>query len=320
MLRRVCIVQVGRIGDMLLVTPMFRALKEADPAVEVYVLAGRRNQVVVRGHPLVDRVHVYTKRPAGALGLAGALRLTRFDAWIDPKDHPSSESRVFAWLARAPIKIGYGGRWPFTHPACEERAGGEQAALRSLRNLAILGVESSDPRPVLPPTPVEDAALDRFLRAHDIAAYAAVNISAGRPERCWPVERWTALVSALAGAIPRFLVLSDPKDGELAEALARRAPGCLVFPTPSVAGTFRVVRRARLVVTLDTCTVHVASGFDTPVVALYANLPSNYRRFRPLGARSRSVMPARAGAPLADIEVEQVVGACRSLLSEAGTC
>jgi hypothetical protein len=69
-------------------------------------------------------VHVYTKRFFGTLRLLNSLLTTRFDVWIDPKEHYSTESAMLARMGRAPIKIGCREAFVFTHAACEQKPGG----------------------------------------------------------------------------------------------------------------------------------------------------------------------------------------------------
>jgi len=61
--KRICIVQLGRIGDLLLITPLFSALKAANPHSELHLLAGRNNYKIVEGNPFIDRAWV----PSGRL-------------------------------------------------------------------------------------------------------------------------------------------------------------------------------------------------------------------------------------------------------------
>jgi len=105
---------------------------------------------------------VYTKRPLGTLCLFGTLLSTRFDVWLDPKEHKSTESSMFARLARAGTKIGFRGDKVFTHPSFQQKAGGEHYTLRSLRNLKYLGIDTASPRPSTGPTRRKTLRSPRF--------------------------------------------------------------------------------------------------------------------------------------------------------------
>jgi ADP-heptose:LPS heptosyltransferase len=314
--RKVCIIQLGRIGDMLLVTPLFRALKQANPANELHLLAGRNNYMVAVNNPHVDHVHVYTKRPLSTLRLLWMLRTTHFDVWLDPKAHQSGESRFFARLARAPVKIGFAGTRPFTHPSCVEKEGGEHFAAKTLRNAGLLGIVDTNLRPVAPSTAAEDEAFSRFRREKDVGTYCAVNVSASRPERYWSADKWIDLLRSLSDPGLSFVFSAPPGDGEQVSAIMRQVPGSHLYLTKSVLDTFPLVKHAHVALTVDTCIVHIAAAYNTPVVALYGNIPDNFRRYAPLSEKQRSVMPAKVGAPVSEIPAVAVGDAFESLRRE----
>jgi|GEM_PF-452329 ADP-heptose:LPS heptosyltransferase len=316
--RKICIVQLGRIGDLLLITPLFSALKAAHPGNELHLIAGRNNYAIAAGNPCIDRVHVYTKRPWGTLRLIAMLRTTTFDVWLDPKEHKSTESSVLARLAQAPMKIGFRGDTVFTHPACEQKAGGEHYAARSLRNLEYLGIENAPSRPSLPHAPSYDAAFDEFRKANAVSGYFAVNISASGPVRYWKDEKWAELLNWLPRECGPAVLLSEPRDKQRVHAIARRVPRSCVFETPSILGTIPVVKNASLVLTVDTCIVHVAAAFNIPVVALYVNLPEFFVQYLPLSDMYRAVLSPVPGAAVEAIPVFDVREAVRSLLHETG--
>jgi ADP-heptose:LPS heptosyltransferase len=314
--RKICVVQLGRIGDLLLITPLCSALKSADPNCEVHVLAGRNNYMIVEGNPYVDRVHVYTKRPFGTVRLLATLLTTKFDVWIDPKEHKSSESSLLARFARAPVKIGYRGDPVFTHPAVLQKSGGEHYTVRSLRNLTYLGIENASPRPSVPPTPSHDAAFAAFRSANNIGKYYAVNISASQPARYWTDDNWVSLLSSLPSSCGPAVFLCEPRDSQRVHAIAGRVRGSHVFPTSSILGTFAVVKNSNMVITVETCIIHVAAVFNTPVVGLYLNMKDFYTQYPPLSDHQRVVLAPHEGELVAAIPLEPVVSAVTSLLEE----
>jgi ADP-heptose:LPS heptosyltransferase len=316
--RKICIVQLGRIGDLLLITPLFSALKAANPGNELHLIAGRNNYMAAAGNRCIDRVHVYTKRPWSTLRLIAMLLTTTFDVWLDPKEHQSTESSLLAFLARASMKIGFRGERAFTHPACEQKPGGEHYAARSLRNLAYLGIENAPLRPSVPPTSSQDAAFEAFRKASGIGRYCAVNISASGPVRYWKDEKWVELLKWLPRECGPAVLLRQPRDRKRVHAIARGVPQSCVFETPSILGTLPVVRNASLVLTVDTCIVHVAAAFNIPVVALYVNLPEFFVQYLPLSDVYRAVLSPVSGSAVEAIPVLDVREAVRSILCETG--
>jgi len=85
-----------------------------------------------------------------------------------------------------------------------------------------------------------------------------------------------------------------------------------------------LIKRARLLVTIDSAPMHLASALGTPQVVLFG--PTNPFHWRPRSTpaiilQAGSVnpvsdfLPKRAGAPMKEISTEQVIDAMQSLLS-----
>jgi len=319
--QKILVVALGRIGDLVLVTPIFRALKQLDPIPEVHLLAGRNNYRAVQAHPFIDKVHVYTKKPWGTLRLIYALRTTRFDLWIDPKDHPSRESRLFARIGRYRTAVGFntpGKPRVFNHsviPDTEQL--GVHMSTRALRALEPLGIYAQDARPVLGVDPQAAQRLCEFLKEHAVSAYCLVNISGAIPDRIWQTDKWIGLINTIAKESKSdFLICCLPRDYVQARQILRSTANTRLYETPSIIEAVAAVARADRVLTVDTSIVHIASAFNKPVLSFHANIYREYTKYRPLSQHSRCVMAVKEGATVGEIALERVLGEYRSLRDE----
>jgi ADP-heptose:LPS heptosyltransferase len=319
--QKILVVALGRIGDLVLITPIFRALKGLEPVPEVHLLAGRNNYRAVEAHPFIDRVHVYTKRPWGTARLIYALRTTQFDLWIDPKDHPSSESRLLARIGRHRTSVGFNPpdkHRAFTYsviPHTEQR--GVHMSSRCLRALEPLGIHSEDATPVLGVDPLAAEHLSAFLKEHAVSGYCLVNISGAIPDRTWQIEKWIALINAIAWESDcHLLICALARDWRQARLIVESTANALLYPTPSIVEVIAAVARADLVLTVDTSIVHIASAFDKAILSLHANIHREYTKYRPLSQHARCVLPAEEGAMVGEITLERVLGEYRSLRDE----
>ena len=75
-----------------------------------------------------------------------------------------------------------------------------------------------------------------------------------------------------------------------------------------------LLREARLVISNDTGTMHLAGILNTPIVALFG--PSNYREYGPLGDNHKIIVSDTK--EMSGISVDQVIGACDEMLTEVG--
>lgn len=271
-------------GDTILTTPLIRALSSAAPAAEITVV-GNGPGVRLLSHD--DRISQTIELRDASKEERHALFGRRFDVLLSTKDHPSFTNLRLVRRIDAGYRIGFdhpGHRGFFDHlvvrpermPVWEKTVG----------LIEPLGSASST-RPVLPDGPVSPAVSEFVAEKMADRSVLAVNISASKPEKRWPTARWEELLRGVAGP---FVVLAAPEHAMDRHELESKLNG--VIPSPATASLFDVgyiIRHATALLTTDTAAVHIASCFDTPVLALYRN-PRDLAKFPPLSGRSRVLL------------------------------
>jgi lipopolysaccharide heptosyltransferase II len=322
---RVLLIRLRLIGDVVLSTPMIRALRRAFPDATLSYLVERDAAAVVAGHPDLNQV-IVVERTHGArrvlddLKLAWQLRRGRYDVVIDMHGGPRS-----SWLTLAtgaPQRIGYdipGRHWMYTRTVPRAR---ELRARHSVINQwdLLSGIEGWTPEE---PHPERDAvamavdpAADRRLGARLQAAgvtpehhLIVIHVSASNPFRRWPEAAFAEVVASLVSHAPdrRIVLSSGPSDRLAADRIiaAARAllpadaqPRVVDFGEFDLAELRALVARSRLFIGGDTGPLHVAATTAAPIVAIYG--PTLPARSTPW--RSPSI-------PTTSIEIEGL--ACR---------
>jgi ADP-heptose:LPS heptosyltransferase len=123
-LLKILLIRRRRIGDVVLSTPLIRALRTAFPRAELHYMTAAPCGELLHGNPRLDRVLAY---PADSLPwtyaqAARRLSRARYDVVIDLEGTRSTA--LLTRIVRAPIRIGYdadGIGWAYTHPVREER-------------------------------------------------------------------------------------------------------------------------------------------------------------------------------------------------------
>ena len=152
--------------------------------------------------------------------------------------------------------------------------------------------------------------------------FAIINPGAGWGAKCWPANRYRALVATLAAHGIDSLVNAGPGEFELAREVSRGNERSARVVECSLEQLIAVTRRAALFVGGDTGPAHLASALHIPVVGIFG--PTDPARNGPYGGRylvlrnaeskrdhSRRREPERG---LLSITVEQVTEAALSLL------
>jgi ADP-heptose:LPS heptosyltransferase len=238
---RVLLIRLRLIGDVVLSTPLIRALRRTFPDASLNYLVERDAAAVVSGNPHLDEVIVVERtrgltRIADDLRLARRLRRMRFDVVIDMHGGPRS-----SWLTLAtgaPQRIGYdiaGRHWMYTRTVPRARELRPRHSVVNQWDLlsAIDGWTGGAPDPACDAVEMPlDSAADRRVAerlqgagvepGHELIV---VHVSASNPFRRWPEPAFVEVVSSLVRESPdrRIVLSSGPSDRPAADRIAASA-------------------------------------------------------------------------------------------------
>jgi len=305
--RRVLVVrQQNQMGDMLLATPAYRAIKESLGAPEVGVVTARINRDVLLNHPYVDRVFTYHNRdPLGAAWMIRDIRRARYDlAIVLHTVSFSFTSALIGLLSGARVRVGstsdpfgHGLGGAFYHlelplPSKEELAKMNEAE-HNLYPLRALGIDTTDLSPVMSPSEKNARFARDFIEktATPGRKRIVVHPGAGKTENVWPPERFAEVVNRIAERIDAdFCVVKGPRDERHVEDFQRavKAPFATLEGRP-IGDVAAVLRDADLVLCNDTGIMHVACAVGARTLAVFG--PTDPARWAP---RSRNLTVVRA--------------------------
>ncbi len=305
--RRVCIVLLSGIGDVVHGLPLALDVKARNPAHEVTWVAEPAPAEVLRHHPGVDRIIVYRTLD----GLAGLAALRRAMAGVDA-DLTLNVQRYFksVWpsvLSGAPLRVGLppsktrdGVRFFSTHVLAETPWKHSQDLFLDFR--WALGVAREDPvRWEISFSSEEVEEREAFFETLGEGPVASLVLGSANPKKDWPAERYAELADALAEEHGfRVLLLGGPSARERAAAhtvLARARTRPVDGLGDSVRTLMGRIAGSALVVAPDTGPLHVAHALGVPVVGLFAH--TNPWRVGPW-ARFRELVVDRYTEPGAD--------------------
>lgn len=338
----ILIIRRDNIGDLILTTPLFDALREKFPGAYLAALVNSYNAPAIAGSPHLDAIFSYTKgkHTAGESALSAhlrrlkllwQLRRKRFDYVILPNGGFAERALNLArWLKPRHI-IGFvnhlGQGRGINVPVLHGDGGKRHETEDVFRLLEPLGISA----PIPPLTVVAEKNLTESLRqALPEAVRAgkgpllALHISARKEKQRWPVERFAELARRLHveyGA--RFLVFWSPgdennpfhpgDDGKAARLLELLADlPAAPLHTGHLSELIAGMSLCDAAVLSDGGAMHVAAGLGKPLVCFFGN--SSAERWHPWGVPYELLQkPSR---DVADIEVGEVVLAFSRLMQK----
>jgi ADP-heptose:LPS heptosyltransferase len=334
---RILLVQLKRIGDLVLTTPAICCLREKYPEAElVLAIEGGSTGLL----PLVDHDRAIVLR-RGKLDLPQWTDMVRetFDVCLDFTGN--DRSAMVALFSYAPRRITWKrfAAKPFRRMIytefVESRVQDRHTADHHTDLLRALDIERSGVPAQLHVSEELRQKTAHILQEHGVeGAFAVIHPGSVRPEKFWTAEGWAAVVRELVEGYDLPVVLTGSASAREMEHLEQ----VWSFFDPAVAA--RVVRlagkltlselagilqQARLVCGVDSAPLHFADALRVPVLALFG--PTNPHQWRPRQTASAIVVPPgtgpigpkyHLGAPVGLIPVEEVLAALRGLLADAG--
>ena len=342
---KILVIRRDNIGDLVLTTPLFAALRRQYPQATLVALVNSYNAPAIAGNPDIDKVVAYTKgkHADGESALAAhlrrlkmfwQLRRERFDYVLLPNGGFARRAFGFArWLHPRHI-VGF---VDAVHrpaaidcPVAYENGAALHEAEDIFRLLAPLGIDGVAPEAIPAARIVPDVALaDRFRQSLPPAVRAgegplvALHISARKEKQRWPVERFAALAQRLHELHrARFLVFWSPGDenNPFHPGDDRKAAQLLDALKDLPAAPVRTEHLSELIAGLslvdaavlsDGGAMHIAAGLGKPIVCFFGN--SSAERWRPWGVPYELLQkPSR---DVTDIGVDETADAFGRLLS-----
>jgi lipopolysaccharide heptosyltransferase II len=323
--KNILVVRSDRMGDVVLTVPAIRALKRAFPAARVSVWLDVSTRPLLDGLPFIDEILVADKNRGwlGYLSFVFMLWRKRFDLAV--VYHTKRRTNVACALAGIPVRLGYknnkhGGL--LTHPVNDRRHWGEKhEAEYCLDLLREIGVESRYLALELARNAeAERWADDCLAREFHGKPFLVLHPDASCSTRCWPASSYAALVDRLAVSDIRIMIVGALSASACAHEIISRTsyPLCDMTGKTSLAQMVSLFRRAKAVVSNDSGPVHVAAGVGTPIVSIFLrNQPGiNPERWKPLGPKSRVVVPPKGQEIVVDRNSHVISGSFDSITPE----
>lgn len=292
----ILVIKLRYLGDVLLATPVLRALRERFPEAHLAAAVNRGTEDVLIGNPDLNEVLAVERGGlASQLRLLGEVRRRRFDCVLDLTD--GDRAAILAWCSGAPVRIGLNEerRWRGLLYTTVVRPGPSvvHRIERDLETVRPLGIQPKAGLPVLQTSPADDEAAARLLDdvAGEPLSRGTLPLIMFQPGarywfKAWPAERYADLADRLAErAGCRILIGGHAQERAVAEEIAARAgskPVVLAGRT-TVLQHAAVLKRCALFVGSDNGPMHMAAALGTPVVALFG--PSNPAEWGPRGER-----------------------------------
>jgi ADP-heptose:LPS heptosyltransferase len=312
---KILVLQLKRIGDLVLTTPVLSALRAWRPESHVALAVHASTAGLLPVIKDLDSAIVFG--PGRGWSPWQQVLTGRFDVLLDLTG--TDRSAAATWLSRASRRTTFEwvrdkGLRRLAYSDFVESSVRERHTVDHYLDLAGTLTEDSDPvaQPVLS-VPQE--------REHS-ARYAVIHPFTARPEKNWAAERWAEVVRCCVSQGVECVLTGGNAPEEL-EHHRQILTGAGNDRIRSLTGQTDLLRlcgliaNAEVVVSSDTAAVHLAAAYERPQIALFG--PTNPFHWRPRHFRSVVFSAAQPEGPLTEFD-PRMKGAPMDRISTGPVC
>jgi heptosyltransferase-3 len=279
-LRKVLIIKLRHLGDVLLATPVVSVLKTRYPHLQIDMLINEEAAELVAGDARVGHVLTYSRKKgeksvyaklSSEWGLVQAVRSGSYDLVINLTE--GDRGNILAILSRAPYKVGQvgskGSRWlSHTYKQAKTHRHSVEKDLDALRRLGIYP-EDGEKQLFMAPFLGGEAVVQRFLDQVGLKTFYVIHA----------VSRWMYKSPRVQTFINLILSLNRPVvitghdeglEGAYLKAILQACPSAFYFPSQgSIGALSALIKRAEGLVTVDSLPLHIGSCLKVPTICLF---------------------------------------------------
>ena len=282
--KRVAVLRLDHLGDLLHALPALRRLRRALPKAHIDLWVGPWGQELAGLFGDVDRVMVtpagWFERPsrqawpwAQIKALAQGLREQHYSAAIELRG--DLRHHLALWMAGIPLRAGQvltAGGFMLTHPSVWQPDLHEQEQGLSVLDGAWVPVAEQGTTPYLklPVAAKREAAL--VAKALKLGARPVlVQAACGTQAKRWSASAWAAVMNGLPASTPLAL-LGSASEVEEMRGIAKQVkrPVAIAAGRLSLSGLAAFMAPARLVMSVDSGPAHLAAVQGVPVLSLFS--------------------------------------------------
>jgi ADP-heptose:LPS heptosyltransferase len=291
---RICVVKLDHIGDLVLATPVFRALKEKFPSCNLTAVVAPEASSILQGNPFVNNIVEYSapwfwrEQPSGndlrarlSANTHSLSELLSFEYDFIVNLRADLANLIFASSLKHRDLLGFTNHtiYPFLVSDPVQLPGNLHAWAQHRFLLAQGFGISSFCEPEIFPSEKDFAKAGALIADNQITI--AIAPGAGIALKKWPAENFHSLIKLLAARKMRIIIVGSRDDYELGEKIRQTTPAHNVCGRLNLLELSALLSKCDALVSNDSAPAHIGAASGTTVVCIIR--PNVVEEFRPVG-------------------------------------
>ena len=289
-IRNILVIRIDRIGDMVLSTPSFRALKETFPDANITLLLKEYTHPLVLNNKSIDNIIVMDKLTFGAL----IARVRRLKPDIVIALNYSPLSNLISFLSGALQRVGF--ESPGAAFFLTKKAENDLKLLDAhkvdlyLNMVKYIGAKTDKKELEVSITPSGERTAEKFYQENHINTNnGIVIIHPGSRQSYirWKKEGFAQLADRIIKEFNMLVILlgSAGEKALVEEVASLMKEKPVLAIEQSLTTAVSLINRANIFIGNSTGTIHIAAALKVPVVAIFGSIHpmDHYKKWGPWG-------------------------------------
>jgi heptosyltransferase-2 len=276
-LKKILIIRLSSMGDILLTTPLIRSIKKLNPNIQIDFVIKTEFFDVLKHNPYLNNIYQYSKHTSEKRELINSLKANRYEIVIDLQNNLRSREIIRHLDCKIQrFKKNSINKFLLVHFKINKLKDAHQIPVRYAETAGIeLDTEgldfftSNEPDPKLKTN-------DKFIGLCPGAKHFT---------KRWPKEYFIELGKKLESTGYKVAIFGGPDEVELIEELTGQLNSALNFCNENILQTAANMKMCRAIYTNDSGAMHLASAMKVPIIAFFGSTVREFGFF-PYKAKS----------------------------------
>jgi ADP-heptose:LPS heptosyltransferase len=293
---RLAILNLGSIGDNVLMSAIIADLRSQYPAISITAFTGNTNYQIVKLIPGVDETIKLS-----ITNVSKSYKLIKssgnFSLVIDFGPWPRLNS-IFAAFFNADQKIGFNSKSQFRHYVYDipVKHSSSLHEIDNFRNLISPLYHGKPHEPILSIIPTDNST----QLINQLGKYCIIHPWPGGYKsymKEWPLNYWVELINKINTEFDCIVITGAPSDSEKSAELFSFAKKKHEVSLVNLSGKLNLqelvhfISASHLTISVNTGVAHIAAAVNKKQVCLHG--PTNVLRWRPYNKNTISIVPAK---------------------------
>jgi len=270
--KRILVITLSNIGDVILTTPVIVALKEEFPGSRIDVMVGPEGRGVFERDPAIFKLIIYDRHLSISekRRLQLKLKKLRYDLVCDLKN------TVFPILIGPKFRTSTIQRFP---------NGPLHSRAKHLYRLKSFGMNIREPLSYIHiPKEDDDYIADLIIKENIVGSFVVINPGSKSHIKRWSAEGFAAVADSIVsecGMKVIFIGTENDKDVVAGTIIKMKGAYHNFVSKTNIRQLAALIKRSRLVITNDSAPLHLACAVGTKTLAIFG--PTDPKKYGPTG-------------------------------------